>query len=247
MNDVCVSVVTHGHDTYLSNLMGQLTLFSNGIDTVIITHNIQSSYIPNDDDYPFMVINIVNDSPKGFSENHNHAFKYCFNSFYCILNPDVTIKSNVFNGLKSFLVNTNSSVVAPAIVNMIGEVEDSARYFPSPGRILSKVLGFGENGYNLKCNDNVIYPDWIAGMCMFFRADAFSDLGGFDDSFYLYYEDVDICLRAWKRGYRVSYCPDLVVFHDAQKSSHSNLRYFRWHIVSMFRFFVKHLGRFPYH
>jgi hypothetical protein len=93
---------------------------------------------------------------------------------------------------------------------------------------------------------SVFYPEWVAGMFMMFRNSAYKKLNGFDEHFFLYYEDVDICVRAWKVGLKVLACPSVSVVHDARRESRRNIRYLWWHLTSMIRYFVKHWGRLPY-
>ena len=80
---------------------------------------------------------------------------------------------------------------------------------------------------------------------MLFRSEAFAELKGFDEKFFLYYEDVDVCIRAWNRGLRVLACPRVSVIHDARRDSRRSLRHLRWHVASMRRFFWKHWARLP--
>jgi GT2 family glycosyltransferase len=60
--------------------------------------------------------------------------------------------------------------------------------------------------------------DWVAGMFLLIRTEAFRALGGFDEGFHLYYEDVDFCARAWKAGWKVQVHPEVSVIHDAQRA-----------------------------
>jgi GT2 family glycosyltransferase len=80
---------------------------------------------------------------------------------------------------------------------------------------------------------------------MLFRSEAFADVGGFDERFFLYYEDVDICARLWNAGWKVVLQPSVSVVHDARRSSHRDLRYASLHARSMMLYFSKHLGRLP--
>lgn len=73
-------------------------------------------------------------------------------------------------------------------------------------------------------------------MFMLFPRTVYEQLGGFDETYFLYYEDVDLCARLRKLGYRVGYCADVSVVHDARRASHSNLSYLRRHLASMARF-----------
>ena len=82
-------------------------------------------------------------------------------------------------------------------------------------------------------------------MFMLFRAEAFFRVGGFDEDFFLYYEDVDICTRLWKDGSRVLACPGAQVIHEARRASRRNVRYMRWHAASLLRYLGKYWLRLP--
>ena len=73
---------------------------------------------------------------------------------------------------------------------------------------------------------------------MVFPSEIFGKLGGFDERYFLYYEDVDLCGRLRLRGHEVVLNPKAQVIHHAQRSSHGNLRYMAWHLRSMARFFL---------
>jgi N-acetylglucosaminyl-diphospho-decaprenol L-rhamnosyltransferase len=75
-------------------------------------------------------------------------------------------------------------------------------------------------------------------MFMLFKADAYRNLGGFDERYYMYYEDVDICTRAWSTGLSVLACNTIKVVHDAQRASHQNPQHLIWHLRSMARYLV---------
>ena len=72
---------------------------------------------------------------------------------------------------------------------------------------------------------------------MVFPAPVFQQLNGFDERYFLYYEDVDICTRLNLAGYDVKLCSDVVVQHDAQCKSHSDPAYLKLHLKSMMRYF----------
>jgi GT2 family glycosyltransferase len=121
-------------------------------------------------------------------------------------------------------------VAAPLVHGSDGVLQDSARPLPTPWRILGKAVGLGS------ARDGPA-PDFVAGMFMLFRAEAFARLGGFDERYFLYYEDVDICCRARLAGLEVLQERSCSVTHDGVRASHRRLRYLRWHLRSMARFF----------
>jgi GT2 family glycosyltransferase len=191
------------------------------------------------------VLLIDNATPKGFGANHNAAFSHCVAPCFCPLNPDISLQGNPFSELVSEMASSGSSIVAPLVISPAGLVEDSIRHFPTIGSLASKILGCADGRYIVQPKDPVFYPEWIAGMFLLFRSADFVRLGGFDEGFFLYYEDVDICARAWKKGMKVLACPSVAVIHDARRDSHRSARHLRWHLASMGRYFWKHWWRLP--
>ncbi|MDD2466574.1 MAG: glycosyltransferase family 2 protein [Desulfobulbus sp.] len=191
------------------------------------------------------ILTLENTVPMGFAANHNTAFKYCALPYYCVLNPDIRLQDNPFPSLFAALEETGAAIAAPLVQTFTGELDDNVRTFPTMRSLVSKALGRPCDNYKINRSHSHLYPDWIAGMFMLFRSDDFRRLQGFDERFFLYYEDVDICARAWKAGMKVVACPSVSVVHDAQRTSHRNFRYMRWHLASMARYFYKHWGRLP--
>jgi N-acetylglucosaminyl-diphospho-decaprenol L-rhamnosyltransferase len=212
------------------------------ISQIIVTRNISEPLDISDDD---RITLLDNKLPKGFGANHNAAFRYCKQPFFCPLNPDIALQSNPFSVLLSELEKSKASIAAPLVVAPTGSVEDSVRHFPNMRSLARKVSGGTDGRYELKLNDPVFSPDWVAGMCMLFRSADYARLRGFDQGYFLYYEDVDICVRAWKVGLKVIVCPSVAVVHDARRDSHRSLRHLRWHLASMGRYFFKYWGRLP--
>jgi GT2 family glycosyltransferase len=128
-------------------------------------------------------------------------------------------------------------VVAPLVQNSHGEIEDTARQFPTPWSIIFKALKhfFGRP---TRQREFVCKPDWVGGMFMLFDHDVFQDANGFDERYFLYYEDVDLCARLRLKDLAVLWLPEVIVVHEARFSSHQNFRYALWHLRSMARFFT---------
>ena len=212
------------------------------VGRVLITLNLPESLrLPNDE----RVRVTRNPNPMGFGANHNKAFRHCDRPFFCPLNPDIRIPSNPFPQLVAAMEKSGAALVAPLVKSPSGSIEDSIRYFPTPLSLARKALGRGDGRYSIKSLDKELYPDWVAGMFMLFRSDCFAELKGFDDGFFLYYEDVDICARAWKQGMKVLARTDISVIHDARRTSRRDARYMWWHLRSLARYFWKHLGSPP--
>jgi hypothetical protein len=222
----------------VETLVARLLEFSE-VAQVLLTRN-RPEMLTLPDDARLRVLD--NPAPKGFGANHNVAFQRCDMPFFCVLNPDIVLSVNPFPALFGCLAETGAVVAAPRMLAPDGAVADSARRFPTLARLVRKGI-LGDRGLHVDASQA---PDWVAGMFMLWRSEAFAALGGFDEGYFLYYEDVDICARAWKAGLRVAFCPEVSAIHDARRESHRSLRFLRWHLASMTRYFLKHGGRQPW-
>lgn len=209
---------------------------------VLVTLNIpESMALPEDG----RVTVVQNAFPKGFAANHNAAFRECAEQFFCPLNPDIEFDQNPFPALLDALCRSGAAVIAPLVKSPAGEIEDSIRRFPTPSSLLHKALGKHDGRYVVHEGQAAFFPEWVGGMFMLFKSLDYRALGGFDEAYYLYYEDVDICLRAWRKGMKVLAFPQASVIHDAQRASRAGLRHLRWHLASLGRFLWKYWGRLP--
>lgn len=236
--DLTVSVVSHAQINLVKNLLDDIDRHCKASHfELILTFNVDEALPFSLDDYSFPTRIIRNASSLGFGANHNQAFKHASGQYFCVMNPDIRLGHNPFQQLLACLVETSAGVVAPVVLGFDGGVEDSARRFPSPLKILCKAFGRCR-GPDYVVAESPIFPDWVGGMCMVFPSTVFKNIGGFDQRYFLYYEDVDLCGRLMLSGYPAVVCPQATVVHHAQRSSHRNLKYMCWHMASMTRFFL---------
>ena len=234
---VSISVISHGHAQLIASLLGDIAAHVRTPIEVILTLNVPETLFFEPTGFPFPLRIVENPVPKGFAANQNAAFRLSRGGFFCALNPDIRIAQDPFPELLKGLEDGSVGVAAPLIRNPAGTIEDSARRFPTPSSILRKTFFYRtELDYPIK--DETIHPDWVAGMFMVFRREVFAALGGFDERYFLYYEDVNLCARLMLAGKRVALCPSAVAIHDARRQRLSSLRYMRWHLSSMMRYFL---------
>jgi len=236
--EISISVVSHAQIYLVENLLHDIAQHCQTLSLeLILTLNLDEVLPFSVDIFPFPISVIRNSIPQGFATNHNQAFRYAIGQFFCVMNPDIRLNDDPFPALLSCLQHSSVGVVAPVVLDEDGEMEDSARYFPTPFKILCKAFGKCK-GSDYVIKNESIFPDWVGGMFMLFPSDIFKQLDGFDQKFFLYYEDVDLCARLRLQGYEVVVCPQARVIHHAQRSSHRNFGYLRWHLRSMARFFL---------
>ena len=232
-----ISIVSHGQAEHCALLLADLAAHAApSIAKLILTQNVPGS-LPPLSGLPFPVEVIENTQPKGFGENHNHAFARVTTDYFAVMNPDLRIASDPFPALAERLADPSVGIAAPLVREASGTVADFARPLVSPWEVLRRRVSASVDPAQLA------RPDWIAGMFLAFRRGAYADLQGFDTRYFLYCEDVDICARARLRGMHLAMAGDVSVTHLAQRESRRSLRYLWLHVSSLFRFWASPVYR----
>lgn len=240
---VCISVVSHMQVELVKNLLGDLATHCADTAEVILTLNAGERLPFGVRDFPYPLEIKRNDAPRGFGANHNAAARLCTRPAFCVLNPDIRLTKNPFPLLLAELERNHCALVAPRITDPAGCTEDSARRFPTAASLVAKALGRAP-ALDYEMGAAASSPDWVAGMFMLFRSRAFHAVGGFDERYFLYYEDVDICARLRRAGYDVRLVPGAAAVHDARRASRRDWQHRAWHARSMLRYLLAS-GRNP--
>lgn len=244
---ILVSIVSHGHGQHVETLLQDLALSGNCESvSVVLRLNQAESTQAFERNWPYPLRIVRNVEVRGFAANHNATFQeFCqpgAAQMFCVLNPDIRLKPDSMRTLLAFSENNpEAALIAPQVLAPDGRLEANARPLPMPGEILRKGVVHLLGG---DVQDQAVRGwNWFAGMFMLFQADAFRQVGGFDDRYFLYYEDVDICCRLRLAGFTLRSCPELSVVHDAQRGSHRNFQLFLRHLLSVTRFFASRVYR----
>ncbi len=235
---VTVSVVSHGQGSLVNQFLEDLTRYCLPTLRVILTQNIPEPAPSPPPQWSHHLEVIRNDTRKGFGANHNAAFRRCESSLFCVANPDIRLTADPFPSLAAALDGHGIAASGPLVRDLRGNVEDSARRFPTVAALVRKLF-VRPSGPDYPTGRGRLEVDWIAGMFMLFRADAFRKVNGFDERFFLYYEDVDVCARLRAAGYTIVYDPGTAVIHDARRASRRNLRRMADHASSALRYLLR--------
>lgn len=235
IDGLTISVVSHNQSSLVENLFASLKRI--GFDgRIICTSNCGKENFRNTEG--LNISYIVNEKPLGFGQNHNQAFAHCDSEYFAVVNPDVQFLSEITGVLINRLrQDPRIAVITSGSINSLGEVQDNIRQFPTVIGILLKLIG-RDPTITPALNQGLLYPDWISGQFMLFRNTAYANLNGFSSKYFMYYEDVDLCRRVKNSGFLTAVDTDVVVVHDAQRSSHKNLRLFFIHLKSTVTYFL---------
>ena len=239
LRDITLSVVSHAQNALTNQLLGDIARHCAARVHLVLVENIADPVPLATGGVPFPVEVIANPRAKGFGANHNAAFARCRTPFFCVMNPDLRLAGDPFTGLLSAMQDDRVALAAPLVRSPGGGVEDSARRFPTAGSLLAKLFRKGPPLAEYAVDRGALEVDWVAGMCMLFRAEDYLRLGGFDEAYFLYYEDVDICWRLRRQGRKVLYQPAAEVVHDARRASRRDPRLAWHHLRGMARFLLR--------
>jgi GT2 family glycosyltransferase len=240
LRDITLSVVSHRQNALVNRLLEDIARVCAERLTVVITENVADQVelrLPS----TFPAERIVNQTVKGFGANHNAAFKHCRTPYFCVVNPDIRLPADPFPVLLESLRGARVAAVGPLVRSPHGSIEDSARRFPTLGFLLRKAVR-ERRAPDYPTDAGPVEVDWVAGMFMLFHREAFATAEGFDEAYFLYYEDVDLCHRLRMRGLRTLYEPRAEVVHDAQRASRRNPARALRHLASATRFLARRHG-----
>lgn len=165
---------------------------------------------------------LVNKENLGFSKACNIGAKNARGEYLFFLNPDTKIfKNSIQNLLQYIKENPSVGLVAPKLINRSGHAQPSVKKLPT-------VLGvFKEYYLNISNSFDEYVPDGsepvevecVYGAAFIIRKDIFDKLGGFDEKFFLYYEDLDLCRRLKNLNLKIIYYPKAKIEHEVGTSS----------------------------
>lgn len=244
-----------------------IVLFHNPVEEVRLavecflkcTKNIKLYLVDNSKDdslrYQFLsprIEYIFNKKNLGYGAGHNIAIKKAIGNsrYHLVLNPDIEFNTEILDELFRFM-EQNKSVgsVMPKVLYKNGELQYLCKRLPSPvdlflrrffpGR-LKFILNKFFDGYELRDMDYNAVMDVpnLSGCFMFIRTDVFSSIGLFDEKFFMYMEDTDLCRRI-NKYYRTVYYPLVSIIHGYSKASYKTFKLTKYHLNSSVKYFNK--------
>lgn len=230
---VTVSVVSHGQRDLVAALVEQLAMLHEpSIVRVVVVHNLPDADLPKPLGAVFDLVQMHNTKPLGFSANHNLAFVHCKTPWFAVLNPDLEFRfGNPFPVLlEAAASDSRLGAVAPALVQPETMHVEPNRGIVTPLELVRRRLP----GYNPPAE-----PDWLVGAFLLIRSDVYKALGGFDEGFRLYCEDVDFGMRMRISGWSIRRIEIAKVVHLTQRRSHSVFKFGLLHLMSLLRLWAR--------
>jgi GT2 family glycosyltransferase len=233
VTDVSVIIVSYNTARLLADCLASLLASKGAALEVFVVDNASrdESVALVRERFP-MVRLIVNAENRGFGAANNQALRECSGRYVVLLNPDTTVEPSSLRTLVAFMeAHPEVGLAGPRVLNMDGTRQDSVSY-RYPGERYG-AANLGKLPGEIAC---------VMGACQIIGADFFRSVGGFDEEFFLYGEDQDLCLRIRQRGKQIAVVTDATIRHHGGQSERDTLpeEVVRKKIRAEYLFYRKH-------
>lgn len=198
---------------------------------------------------------VSSSSNVGFGKAQNKAARTAKGEYLFFCNPDIEVEDESISRLIHYAEqHGNFGIMAPRLLDPDGSLQDSCRRFPTWFDLLVKRLGLTKrfqkrmDRYLMHDQDpeEVVDVDWVVGAAMLVKKESFLEWGGFDERFFLFFEDTDLCRRVHQKGERVVYVPQASFIHSETRLSSRGFwpfsKVFWIHLRSALQYFWKWKG-----
>jgi len=198
---------------------------------------------------------LANTENRGFSAANNQAIEIAKGEYVLLLNPDTIVQPHSLDNLVRILdENPTVGACGPRLTDTDGTTCPSVGYVPTfrallYGKTFFRSVGIFRGHYKKLTAHRFNYDsqtdvEQLSGAALLVRRSVMREIGLMDDNFFMYYEDVDLCLRIRKAGWRIVYVPEAVIVHvggrsSGQVSHRKNIMLYK----SLFIYFRKHRGQ----
>jgi hypothetical protein len=195
---------------------------------------------------------IENNANLGFAKANNIGMKVSKGKYLCLINSDVQVLDDCLSKMFQYMENQpHIGILGPKIFFPDMRTQCSCREFPSLWNNFCPVIGLNNAFPQAKCfhfeymtyfnHDEIRKIDYLAGCCFFIRRSALDQVGLFDEQFFIYSEEIDLCKRFWHAGWEVVFYPNAsIIHHHGASSSKDPLRFSGEQIKSKVKYWKKH-------
>jgi GT2 family glycosyltransferase len=252
--DFAVAIVNYNTRDYLQACLASVR--AEGPAEVVVVDNASSdgSAAMTRSHFPEVRL-VVNGTNGGYGAAANQAIGLCRAPYVLLLNSDTELRPGALLALASYLERWPAVAVAgPRLVNPDGSLQPSCYPAPTPlhvfleestaGRMVRFVPWLRERYLRTWSHSRPRPAPWLLGAALVFRRDAFQAVGGFDESFYMYAEEVDLCARLVKAGWQVHFVPQAEVVHAGGASTRQRrVEMAAQYFTSLSHFYRRHYSR----
>ncbi len=255
--DISIVIVNYNVKEYLSSLLNSIKKASGTLNIeIFVVDNVSTDgskeFIPSR--FP-EISYIYNEKNVGFGIANNQAIALAKGKYILIINPDTLVSEDTLSTmLKHMEENEKCGAAGCKILNPDGTfAPESRRSVPSIWTAATKLFGlsaifpknklFGQYYLSWMDEDEPSQVPVLSGSFMFWRGSVLKELQGFDERFFMYGEDIDLCYRIQSLGYYIDYVPTTSIIHyKGESTQKGNLKYIKLFNKALYQFFEKQYG-----
>jgi len=245
MAQVSIIILTYNSEKYIEELLKSLEDFGNNQEIIIVDNDSKDQTVKLAKKFGHLKVYETGRN-LGFAKGINYGAEKAKGDYLLFINPDAVFKKGNLNDLVSvFEENEKVGVVGGKLIDYQGNSEKSAGKFFNFFETIMLALGLDEK-FKLRFSpDKITEVDFVSGGFMIVESNIFKKMGGFDEKFFMYVEDMELCYRVRKSGREVYFSPNVVISHAGQGSSNKTFA-----IVNIYKgvlyFFKKHKSPLEY-
>lgn len=192
---------------------------------------------------------IENKENVGFSKANNQGVKIAKGEYVCILNPDTAVSKDTFLKTLKFAESIeNSGAIGVRLIDGTGNfLPESKRNIPKPKVAFFKILGLNSKKHSYYANHildrEVSEVAVLVGAFMLTKRSVYNEVGGFDEDYFMYGEDIDLSYKLMKAGYKNYYFGKTTVLHYKGESTNKDKAYLKRFYGAMHIFYKKHFKK----
>jgi GT2 family glycosyltransferase len=219
MPEVSIIILTYNSSRFIESLLKSLKEFGKGSEILVVDN------ASNDDTVKiakrFEEVRVVETGKNlGFAKGNNYGAEKAKGNFLLFINPDTLFnKGNLTDFLKHFKENEKIGIIGGKMIGYDKKPEKSAGKFFNFLATIFVVLGLDEKTGVRFSPNKFSKVDFVSGGFMMVRTDIFRKLNGFDENFFMYVEDMELCFRAKKMEFFTYFSPEIEISHSGQGSS----------------------------
>lgn len=213
-----IIILTYNSSRFIEGLLKSIKDFAKDSEVLVVDNDSSDETVKLAKKFDFVKV-LETGENLGFAKGINYSVKKASGDFLLFLNPDAVFKSGKIEDLISVFDDSSVGVAGGKLLSFEGKTEKSAGKFFNFWEALAIILGLDEALGVRFSPDSTRAVDFVSGGAMTVRRLAFEKVGGFDENFFMYLEDMDLCYRMKKAGYKTIFTPGIVITHAGQGSS----------------------------
>lgn len=234
MVEVSIIIVNYKSWKHLENCLNSIETVNTYSDSyeIIVVDNFSNDGVLHSFKRKFATVQFIeNSGNNGFANGCNLGAKRSVGNYLMFLNPDTFLSENtIYQLIETAKANSNYGILSCKTVNLKGKIENEIRFFPTLKalfggfRAIYKWINSGKLNAEFNSSKKIVFPDWVSGSLIFISRSWFNRVHGWNEDYWMYFEDIDICKKIADLGGRIALIRTTSIIHNHGGATRLNLK-----------------------